>query len=183
MDLDIKASEMLLSPYPQPKEWYEMTVKENGVAYRVQFRLPNGGDQEVTAALAHSQPQAAVEMLLRRCVKQVIPADEEGDRIEEWPSAVIQQLPAVMADLDPQAELMLNLNCPVCDHPFSALFDTATYFFQELAGRMRHLYREVHLLAFYYHWSEREIMQMTTRKRRRYLEILEEAVTKKDRER
>ena len=43
---------------------------------------------------------------------------------------------------------------------------------------MRHLYREVHLLAFYYHWSEAEIMGLATKKRHRYLEVLQEAITR-----
>jgi hypothetical protein len=76
---------------------------------------------------------------------------------------------------------MLNLTCPVCHHDFSALFDTATYLFQELHSRARHLYGEVHLLAFYYHWSEAEIMDMTARKRHLYLDLLTEALTEEGR--
>jgi hypothetical protein len=81
-----------------------------------------------------------------------------------------------MAERDPQAELTLNLSCPECGHDFSALFDTASYFFQELAGRTRYLYQEVHLLAFYHHWSEAEIMSMPSQRRRQYLEILGETL-------
>jgi hypothetical protein len=34
------------------------------------------------------------------------------------------------------------------------------------------LYREVHLLAFYYHWTESEILSLTRSKRQRYLALL-----------
>jgi hypothetical protein len=34
------------------------------------------------------------------------------------------------------------------------------------------LYEEVHHLAFHYHWSEREILDMPRAKRRRYLALL-----------
>ncbi|HEX7048849.1 MAG TPA: hypothetical protein VF188_01455 [Longimicrobiales bacterium] len=34
------------------------------------------------------------------------------------------------------------------------------------------LYREVHHLAFHYHWSEAEILAMTRSKRQRYLSLL-----------
>jgi hypothetical protein len=177
MDLDLKVSDLLMPPYPDARALYETTVKEDGTAYRVCFRLPTGADQETAAALARADPQAAADLLLRRCVGCVTAEGENGKPTKDWPPAVAQQLPAIMAELDPQAELILNLTCPVCGHAFSALFDTATYLFQELANRMKHLYQEVHLLAFYYHWSEAEIMGMTARKRHLYLKLLAEALT------
>jgi hypothetical protein len=180
VDLDLRVSDLLLPPYPYTQALHETAIKEKETVYRVRFRLPNGGDQEAIATLAQSDPQAASDVLLRRCVKQVTLADN-GELVEEVPSAVVKQIPAIMANLDPQAELILNLTCPVCGSAFSALFDTGAYFFQELASRTRRLYREVHLLAFYYHWSESEIMSMTTKKRHRYLEVLQEAMTKEER--
>jgi hypothetical protein len=175
MDLELKVSDLLRPSYPDIQQSYETTVGENGSAYRVRFRLPTGADQEAAAGLAHTDPPAAADLLLRHCVEQVIPADDRP--VEELPPAVASQLPATLAELDPQAELMLNLTCPICGHAFSTLFDTAAYFFQELASRANYLYREVHLLAFHYHWSETEIMAMTSRKRRLYLDLLAEALT------
>jgi hypothetical protein len=133
----------------------------------------------MAASLARTDPQAGADLLLHRCVESVTAEGKDIIPLEDWPPAVAQQLPAIMAELDPQAETILSLTCPVCGHIFSALFDAATYFFQELASRMRHLYREVHLLAFHYHWSEAEIMGMTARKRRLYLDLLAEALTEK----
>jgi hypothetical protein len=173
MDLDLKVGDLLLAPYTDSREWYERSIEEEGQAYQVRFRLPSGADQEAIAARARVDPEGAAELLLRRCVARVS-VDGERDMGEGWPPIVREQLPVWMAELDPQAELMLNLACPACDHAFSALFDTATYWFQELAGRSQHLYREVHFLAFHYHWSEAEIMGMTARKRRRYLDLLDE---------
>jgi hypothetical protein len=176
MDLDLRVSELLLPPYPHPQPWHETTVRENGTYYRVRFRLPTGADQEAVASLARHDAQAAADLLLRRCVDSVSAEDDIDQGAEDWPPAVARRLPAIMADLDPQAALMLNLTCPVCGYAFSVLFDTAAYFFQEISGRLDQLYREVHLLAFYYHWSEAEIMGMTTRKRQRYLDLLTEAL-------
>ena len=175
MDLDLRVSDLLLPPYSHTQEWYETTITENGSNYSVRFRLPAGADQEAAATLAGSDPQAAADLLLRRCVEHA--ATEDGQPVEDLPVAVIDRLPTIMSRLDPQAELMLNATCPVCDHAFTSLFDAATYLFQELDGRARHLYREVHSLAFYYHWSEAEIMGMTARKRHLYLDLLAEALT------
>lgn len=181
MDLVLKVSELLLPPYSHTQERYEMTVTENGTAYRVRFRLPTGADQEAVASLAYGDPQAAADQVLRRCVESVIAEGKDGEPIADWPPMVARQLPATMAELDPQAELMLSLICPVCGYAFRAIFDTAAYFFQEIANRMKHLYREVHLLAFHYHWSEAEIMNMTAEKRHRYLDLLAGALTEEGR--
>lgn len=35
------------------------------------------------------------------------------------------------------------------------------------------LYEELHLIALHYHWSESDILRMTTSKRRRYLRLIE----------
>jgi hypothetical protein len=175
MDLDLRVSDLLLPPYSHAQERYETTITENDSNYRVRFHPPTGAHQEEAASLARSDPQAAADLLLRLCVERV--ATEDGQSVETLPPLVIERLPTIMGESDPQAELMLNLTCPVCNHDFSALFDTATYLFQELHIRARHLYGEVHLLAFYYHWSEAEIVGMTARKRHLYLDLLTEALT------
>lgn len=176
MDLELAVSELLLPPYPHPQQWHETTIAENGTTCCVRFRLPTGADQEVAASLATRDPQAAADLILHRCVESVSAGDDNTAPIEDWPSIIADHLPALMAELDPQAELALPLICPACGHAFTAILDMAAYFFRELAGRTQHLYREVHALAFYYHWSEAEIMSMTARKRQRYLDLLAEAL-------
>jgi len=171
MDLELRVTDLVLPPYAEPRPEHEATVGENGATHRVRFRLPTGADQEVVAPIASANPAAAADLLLRRCVLQMEP--DEGD---ELPESVKEALPPLLAELDPQAELLLNMHCPACRQPFTALFDTAAYFFQEISNRAAHLYRQVHLLAFYYHWSEVEIMGMTAVKRQRYLDLLAEAL-------
>jgi hypothetical protein len=173
LDLDLNVGELLLPPYPYARQYHETTVAENGTSYRVRFRLPTGADQEAVETVARRDPQRAAGSILERCVEHVV--SEGGEALETMPPIVAEQLPDVMADLDPQAELRLALTCPACQNGFSALLDAGTYFFQELEGETRHLYREVHTLALYYHWSEAEIMAMSTRKRDLYLGLLEEA--------
>jgi hypothetical protein len=177
MDLDLTVSELLLSVYPYPRAVHEATVMEQGTSYRVRFRLPTGADQEAASSLACTDTPAAVELLLHRCVECVLGTDEQP--LATIPMAVASELPAMMAELDPQAELMLNLVCPGCSHGLSTLFDTAAYFFQEVARRMMHLYREVHLLAWHYHWSEAAILAMTGQKRRLYLGLLADTLSER----
>src|SRR5215218_6499015 len=100
MDLDLRVGDLLLPPYPHAQEWYETTITENGSNYSVRFRPPTGEDQEEAASLAKSDALAVADLLLRRCVERV--ATEDGRPVEDLPPVVINQLPTVMAELDPQ---------------------------------------------------------------------------------
>lgn len=176
IDAEVQASDMLLHPYAHCREQYEEEIRDNGTAYRVRFRLPTGADQETAAVLARENLKTAAELILRRCVAEVAVNGTPAEPLKEWPPSVARRVPVLMAHLDPQAELWLTLTCPECDHNFTTLLDTATYLFQELAQRLKGLYREVHYLAFYYHWREAEILALPSQRRQRYLELLAESL-------
>jgi hypothetical protein len=81
-----------------------------------------------------------------------------------------------MERLAPQVELELDMTCPKCGHSFVAPFDLTAFFFDEMRVSSRQLLREVHMLAFYYHWSESEILSLRRTRRREYLDLLSEAL-------
>lgn len=172
LDLELKTADLLLPSYGDSPERHETWVRDGEAAYRVSFRLPTGTDQEAAAALARADLSAAVDLLLHRCVESVFSA--AGVPSEEFPAALREQLPARMAELDAQAELTLHVTCPACSCTFATVFDAASYLFQELQAGMRHLEHEAHLLAYHYHWSPSEILGLSARKRRRYLDLLAE---------
>ncbi len=58
----------------------------------------------------------------------------------------------------------------------SSSLDIAGYLFAEVAARGRFLYREVHTLARYYHWSEVDILALSRERRRRYLALIDRAL-------
>jgi len=170
MGLELAVSSLLLSPYQKARETHETTISDNGKIYHVKFRLPTGRDQEKAARVAQSDPQTATEQLLQSCVLHV---STDGDLpIEGVPSSVKEQLPHIIAELDPQAEISINITCTACGNVFRTILDAGTYFFRELESHLRQLYNEVHLLAYHYHWSETEIMSMSTVRRHRYCNLL-----------
>jgi hypothetical protein len=172
MDLDMKVSDLLLPAYENSQESYECDVTANGADYHVRFRLPNGADQELAADRSFTDFHAAERLVLKLCVERISGGESEIRSDEEWPLELADRIGAKMAELDPQAEILLQLRCPECQHEFSAEFDAAAYFYQELRGRLPHLYQEVHQIAHSYHWSESEILDMTPRKRMVYLNLL-----------
>ena len=172
MEIDLKVSDLLIPPYADTKAVHETTVTQNNATYRVTFHLPTGGDQEEAGTVAMTSPEAAVDLLIRRCVEKV--TTELGEIAELQLPLVADQLSREMFELDPQAELKLDVTCPYCGHSCCAFLDASTFLSQELVAASKHLFKEVHLLAFYYHWSENEILSLTPTRRHRYLDLLDD---------
>jgi hypothetical protein len=84
----------------------------------------------------------------------------------------IEIVSRALAGLDPQAEILLDLDCPACGHHWPSLLDAADCLWHEIDAVARRLLREVHTLARAYHWREADILAMSAVRRRRYLEIL-----------
>jgi hypothetical protein len=157
MELDLRVTGLLLPPYEEVRDRYELSLGDGRV---LPFRVPTGADQEEAAA---APPGEGARVLLERCVEEPV-----GDEVA---AAVARE----MAARDPQAELRLRVSCPACGAPVETVLDAADYLFRELRGR-RSVYRDVHLLALHYGWSEGEILALPRGRRRLYLELLTETL-------
>jgi hypothetical protein len=177
LDVDLRVSDLLLPPSAEPKSRHEIVFGSGAVSWLVRFRLPTGGDQEAVAALARTDLAAAVQGLLDRCVESVERAD--GVHSPGLPQELVEPLSAKMAELDPQAELTFHVTCAACGSTFATLFDAASYLIEEIRSAARTLDHEVHLLAYHYHWSPSEILGLTARERRRYLDLLEDELSRR----
>jgi hypothetical protein len=127
------------------------------------------------AAIFYVDPDAAVDHLLARCVRRIGDGGGTGEAsIERLTADARQEIGGVMGHLAPQVAMELDLTCPECQTSFVANFDFTAFFLAEMRGNLYWLEREVHLLARYYHWSEREILSLPRKKRRRYIQLLQE---------
>jgi hypothetical protein len=135
--------------------------------FSLNFRLPNSQD---LGAAAREDPAAARDLLVQRCVLRVtrsgLPLATDALPVE-----VVSALAKRISELDPQAELRLDLLCPACDHRWEAYFDIVTLIWGELAAYARRLLREVHALALAYGWHEADILGMSSLRRRSYIEM------------
>ena len=81
-----------------------------------------------------------------------------------------------MERVAPRVELNMDAGCAECGRAFLVPFDLQRFFFGELRTDSDLLYREVHYLAYHYHWSEREIMAMPRDKRHTYIDVLADEI-------
>jgi hypothetical protein len=137
--------------------------------YALRFRLLNGSD--VRAAAACRNVEAARKLLVARTV---IEASFGGEPVSsgDLPETVVERLAAQLSERDPQAEVMIDLECPVCNTSSRVWFEIGSFFYAEIRTLAERLMREVHALARGYAWSEKDILSMNPLRRQYYLEML-----------
>jgi hypothetical protein len=133
--------------------------------YEIDYRLPTTVD---LLEVANGSGQA-VAALVDRCVE----ARHQGNRIQSdaLPAPIIELVGTNMAEADPYADIQIALDCAGCLHRWSMVFDVVSYLWDEIEDWAERLIRDVHSLAAAYGWSEREIVGMSARRRRLYLEL------------
>jgi hypothetical protein len=167
VDLDFNLSDLPLPARDGESPFFSLTIGGRTLL----CRLPNGGDQEAVAELAGTDPQRAECSLLERCAG--LP---EPPLTHDEASALREEL----SRRDPQLENELDAACPECGHAFTVYFDIQDYLLQELAQGRGRLYEQVHTLAWYYHWSEAEILALPSQRRRTYLRLLADVLAEAD---
>ena len=138
--------------------------------YQVEFRLPSSAD--LLAREEMSDASAAECALLARCVLQASSADGECCDAGTLPTQVIEAIDRRMGELDSQAQIELDLSCPMCMRQARATFDIVTHLWSELETWARAQLREVHTIAASYGWSEAQILALSPARRRAYLQLL-----------
>ena len=135
--------------------------------YEFRLRLPNSADMIVAVRSSEHSPLA----LLERCVLEARNAGESVS-VGALPETVIEQIPRLIEESDPNAELLLILNCPACAHGWRLAFDIVSFLWHEIIALARQLLVEVHTLAAIYGWSEERILEMSPWRRGMYLAMV-----------
>jgi hypothetical protein len=139
-----------------------------GVEFR--FRAPTSRDL-AAATSGRLDDAEAVRLLLQRCVVSIRRSGRELE-LDEVPSTALEALINAIGEADPQADVQVGVTCPGCGSEWATGLNIEAYFWAELQEWARRLLRDVHCLASAYGWSERDILAMSARRRRLYLEAL-----------
>jgi hypothetical protein len=125
------------------------------------FRQPSSRD----VALAAREPttELAVASLLRICWMGSGEAPSFSDR-------EIEEAGEQLALADPLAEVRVRLACPGCGREWEETLDLALFIWAEVESRAKKLLLDVHHLARAYGWTEGEILALSERRRRFYLD-------------
>ena len=161
LEFELSCSALLASAPTSESTW--TTVQQGSRIWEV--RRPTSRD--LVEAISAADPAQARRTLLSRCVRGA-----SGDvEAVAWTEANEAGLAARLGELDPLAEVLLDLRCEQCGEQWQAVFDIVTFFWNELQARSRRLLQEVDLLARTYGWTEREILRLGEQRRGLYVEM------------
>ena len=166
LELDFKTADILVKPVSEPAD--RLLVDVSG--YKVRFRVPNSLDMQFVAE--SKDLTTGRHLLIDRCIESAWHMDEETSA-DQLPVGVIDAVSERMAQADPQCDIKLALSCPSCGRQWEAIFDIASFFWKEIESWAYRILREVHILASAYGWREVDILAMSPRRRRLYLEMVD----------
>ena len=133
--------------------------------FEIALRAPTLGD----LLACEASPETALDQLLRGSIRQLRRGGIEV-RASELPEDARPAIDARLAQLDPQADLTLDLDCPDCGHVWQTGFDIAAFVWREIGEWVRRTLEEIHLLASRYGWSEQQILALPPARRAWYVE-------------
>lgn len=137
--------------------------------FNIRFRLPNSED--MIRATGNRAYQSNPRQLLLECILEV-KTNQGIFNAEELPGEVLETLTQQIEKESPQANITILLNCPACTHEWESVFDIVSYLWTEIDNWAKHLLQEIYILARAFGWSERDIVNMSARRRQLYLEML-----------
>ena len=141
--------------------------------HKASFRLPEGADQEAVCQWSGLAADDMTTRLLARCLVELDGKSPVGPvDVQALSPEARTALEHEIERCSPKVHFEMEATCPQCGRAFSSRVDPASFLFQALLGARADFVREVHLLAFHYHWSLREILELSRPRRRRYLGTL-----------
>ena len=164
LEFELTCHELLARAVAPPPRW---SIEFDG--WRVALRPLDSVD--AAAAARAVDADAARAVLLDRCVTA---AERDGTPVSAaaLPGPVQVAIASSLAEQDPGAEWLLDLDCPACGAHWQSPFEVDDFVWRELATHADRLLLEVHALARAYGWSEAEILALDPRRRAAYLALV-----------
>ena len=141
----------------------------NQDGYSVNVRPLNSFD--LAAAASESTLRQARAVLLERCLSDLSFEDRAIDP-DALPPVIKHRIAATVQATDPHAEILLDLDCPACQHRWQRMLDIGQLLWTEISTRAQRLLLEVHLLARAYGWTEAETLELSAARRALYLQMV-----------
>jgi hypothetical protein len=152
----------------------EVSGEDEANDVAIEFRLPTGADQEAAADWLQVDTESAVNRLLARTITRVNDNSSINEQtVAALPARALKEIEDRIEDLAPFTPIELTSVCVECGQPFLTHLDVSSFFLAELKQNARMLEREVHSIAYHYHWQEGDILALTRRKRHRYFELIQ----------
>jgi hypothetical protein len=161
-----------IAPPENVSEKYPIeNLKLDVSGYEMIFRVPNSLD--IISIYDVKDLSEARRLLLDLCIKSVKYGSVEIPT-SQIPAEVLDSVVHSMGKTDPQGDIQISLSCGSCGHQWQMIFDILHFFWAEIDAFAHRIIHDVHGLASAYGWSESEILNMSPRRRKIYLDLVGE---------
>lgn len=134
----------------------------------IPFRLPNSRD--MLDLSQKPDTSNATDFLLKKCM---LPSSADHLKSESFSADLKNEIIEKMAELDPQADIQMDLICPECEHTWALNFDILKYLWAEIEDWAYRLLQDIGVLAMHFSWSEKDILELSSFRRNLYLKMLQ----------
>lgn len=137
--------------------------------YRLELRLPAGGD--VAAAASAVEAEEFALRLLDRCVLACVCAGGSLP-VRDLPPAVLDGLSRHLEASDPGARVSFALACPQCGARWNAPLEVDELLWRKVRAAAERLLLDVDALARGYGWTEGDVLRLSPTRRAAYLQLV-----------
>lgn len=116
-------------------------------------------------ASCNDDPVVSALQLLRDCAQSADALPQDEAALAE----LMQHAEIAIEAADPWINITLDVRCPACGQEDAADFDIASYLWNGIEQRARHLLNDIHALAKAYGWTETDILALSEMRRTTYL--------------
>jgi len=151
----------------------ELPVKQAGDGFpfaevelrgsKLRLRVPTGLDQ----ARSLKWGKTARLDLIRSCLISVSGNKSLDEFVADLGTEEIEEIERILDDVAPDVGTRIATACPYCNAEHEV--ELSPY---ELGVDKAHLFREIHTLAYHYHWSETDVLSLSHERRQRYIGMI-----------
>ncbi len=166
LEFEMRVRDVIVDTQPQASEATWQVMVDD---YEMHVRRPTSFD--LGAIVGCSEVGQARHHLAQRCIVRLVRGGETV-AMDSLPKTAIDSLAASIGACDPQAEILLDLRCPACEHGWQMMFDIEAFLWSEICAQAKRLLCDVHTLARAYGWREADILRLNETRRQLYLEMV-----------
>lgn len=185
MSFDLFASELLQPVIPDPQMEYTLLIDDHllkirpitGEDLESLFELKNKSNlsRDGSSDNGNNDSNDSANPA-QRLIRSVITFSQPS-LPDVLPDKFIEIISSKLEEIDPQATTELKLECPGCRYAFITQFNAQEFMLEEMSHRGKLLHKEVHCIAFNYHWTEASILSLPHSSRKKYVRLIERTLT------
>ncbi len=124
--------------------------------------------RDIACVMSESGIERAMYQLAQRCCTKV--GEQLSDELPEFNSTQLAKIESTLAEINADADIVLDFTCAQCDYFWQTPFDIGNYLWRELEKHAAELLNDIHTLARAYGWNEEEVLALSDVRRAAYIE-------------